>query len=76
MEIKILGTGCFNCKLLEANVKKALEESNKVATIIKVTEITDIMSYGILSTPGLVIDEKVVSYGKVCSVGEIKKLLI
>ncbi len=75
MKIEILGTGCPNCIRLEENTKKALEESNKKAELIKVTEIQDIMTYGVMSTPALVIDGEVKSYGKVNSVEEIKELL-
>ena len=75
MKIKILGTGCPNCKILEKNTKEAIEELNLKAEVEKVTDITEIMEYGIMSTPALVVDEKVVSYGKVLSSEEIKKLL-
>jgi len=75
MRIKILGTGCPNCKILEKNTKEAIEELNLKAEVEKVTDITEIMEYGIMSTPALVVDEKVVSYGKVLSSEEIKKLL-
>lgn len=75
MKIKILGTGCPNCKVLEKNTKEAIENLNLKAEIEKVTDIGEIMSYGIMSIPALVIDEKVVSYGKVLSSEEIKKLL-
>ena len=75
MRIKILGTGCPNCKILEKNTKEAIEELNLKAEVEKVTDITEIMEYGIMSTPVLVVDEKVVSYGKVLSSEEIKKLL-
>ena len=75
MKIKILGTGCPNCKFLEANTKKALEELNKKAEVEKITDIAKIMGYSVMSTPALVVDEKVVSYGKVLSSEEIKKLL-
>jgi len=75
MKIEILGTGCPNCILLENNVKKALEETKKRAELIKVTEIRDIMSYGVMSTPAIVIDGEVKSYGKVNSVEEIKVFL-
>ena len=75
MKIKILGSGCPNCKVLEANVKKAVEEMKIKADVEKVTDIEKIMEYGIMSTPALVIDEKVVSYGKVLTSEEIKKLL-
>lgn len=75
MLIKILGTGCRNCVTLAENTKKALEELGKVAEIVKVEDIKEIMSYGIMSTPALVIDEKVVSYGKVLKSKDIAKLI-
>jgi len=75
MKIEILGTGCPNCIRLEENAKKALEETGKKAELIKVTEIQDIMSYGVMSTPAIVIDDEVKSYGKVNSVEEIKKMI-
>ena len=75
MKIEILGTGCPNCIRLEENTKKALEETGKKAELVKVTEIPNIMSYGIMSTPALVIDGEVKSYGKVNSIEEIKKLI-
>lgn len=73
--IKILGTGCPNCVKLEANVKLALEKSGINANVEKVTDIAEIMSYNIISLPWIVIDEKVVSSGKVLSVDEIINLL-
>ncbi|KKQ93851.1 MAG: redox-active disulfide protein 2 [candidate division CPR2 bacterium GW2011_GWC1_39_9] len=75
MQIKILGPGCPNCKKLEAHTKKALEELKMEAEIEKVTDIQDIVSYGVMSTPALVIDEKVVVSGSVPDVKEIKDLL-
>jgi len=75
MKIKILGTGCPNCKTLEKRVKKVVAENNFEAEIIKVEDIMDIMEYNIMSTPGLVVDEKVVSKGRVPSEKEIKELL-
>ena len=75
MKIKVLGSGCPNCKVLEANTKKAVEELKIKAKIEKVTDIEKIMGYGIMSTPALVVNEKVVSYGKVLSSEEIKKFL-
>lgn len=75
MKIEILGTGCPKCKMLEANAKKALEESGKKAEIVKVTEIDKIVSYGVMSTPAIVIDGEVKSYGKVADVEEIKRML-
>ena len=65
MVIKILGAGCSKCKVLEARVKELVSKHNIAATVEKVTEIQDIMNYGILSTPGLVINEKVKSSGYV-----------
>lgn len=75
MKIEILGTGCPKCKMLEANAKKALEESGKKAEIVKITEIDKIINYGVMSTPALVIDGEVKSYGKVADVEEIKEML-
>jgi small redox-active disulfide protein 2 len=65
MVIKILGAGCSKCKVLEARVRELVSKHNIAATVEKVTEIRDIMKYGILSTPGLVINEKVKSSGNV-----------
>jgi len=75
MEIKILGIGCKNCVNLAKNTEEALKELGMEATITKVTDMKDIAKYGIMRTPGLVIDEKVVSYGKVASTKEITELL-
>lgn len=76
MEIKILGTNCCsNCSLLEKNTRKAVEELKLKADVEKITDITKIMEYGVMSIPALVVDKKVVSYGKVLSSEEIKKLL-
>lgn len=75
MNIKILGTGCPNCKRLEANTKAAVEELGVKATIEKVTDIKEIMKFGVMSTPALVVDEKVKVMGKVPSSQDIKKYL-
>lgn len=75
MKIKILGSGCSNCIRLENSVRKVLMEKDINAEVEKVTDIQDIMSYGVMSTPSLVIDEKVVSYGRVLSPEEIKRLI-
>lgn len=75
MNIKILGTGCTNCKKLEENARKAVEELGLDATIEKVTEIKDIMKYGVMKTPALVVDEKVKIMGRVATSDEIKKYL-
>ena len=75
MIIKVLGSGCRNCVLLKENTEKALEETGIEAAIVKVEDMKDIVSYGVMRTPALVIDEKVVSYGKVLKPNDIVKLL-
>lgn len=75
MLIKILGTGCPNCIKLESNTKLALQKMGIEATIEKVTDIVDIMSYNIMSNPWLVVDWKVVSSGKVLDVDDIVLLI-
>jgi small redox-active disulfide protein 2 len=75
MEIKVLGTGCPKCKRLEQITCEVLTEMGVTAAVTKVTDITDIMSYEILSTPGLVIDEKVVSSGRLPSKAEITSMI-
>ncbi|MFN8134827.1 MAG: thioredoxin family protein [Bacteroidales bacterium] len=76
MEIKILGTGCTNCKNLEKATFNAVAELNLNANVSKVEDIQQIMSYGIMRTPALVVDEKVIMSGRVPSVNEIKDLLV
>lgn len=76
MEIKILGTGCPNCKTLEKYVIEAVAEMKIEATVEKEEDIVKIMSYGIMRTPGLVVNGKVAISGRVPSVKEIKELLI
>jgi small redox-active disulfide protein 2 len=75
MKIEILGTGCAKCKALEEATKQAVAQSGKFAQIEKVEDIMKIMEYGVMSTPGLVIDAKVVSTGKLLSVAEIVDLI-
>lgn len=75
VNIKILGTGCPNCQRLEDSTKQALEELKMETQIEKVTEIADIMSYGVMGTPALVVDEKVEVSGRVPDVAEIKTIL-
>jgi small redox-active disulfide protein 2 len=75
MEIKVLGTGCTNCKTLEKSVLNALAEMNFDANVEKVEDITKIMAYGIMRTPALVINEKVIFSGRVPSVKEIKEII-
>ena len=75
MVIKILGSGCKNCMMLADNVKAALSESGLVAQVEKVTDIQQIIPYGVMSMPAMVIDEKVVSFGKVLKPADISKIL-
>ena len=71
LTIKVLGSGCANCKKLEAIARKAIAGLNVEAEVIKVTNYDDIMKYPILSTPGLVVNEKLVSAGRIPSEAEI-----
>lgn len=73
--VKILGMGCPKCKALAEAVEKAAKELNIECNIEKVTDLNKISQYGVLATPALVVDEKVVSAGKVLSVDEVKKFL-
>jgi len=76
MEIKILGTGCAKCKTLEQLTREVVSKNNIDATITKVEDIVEIMKYNIMTTPALVVNEKVVSKGRIPSAEEIKQLLI
>lgn len=71
MDIQVLGTGCLKCKQLEENVRKAAPQ----ARVEKITDLNKILSAGVMMTPALVVDGKIVSQGKVLSSEEIKKLL-
>ncbi len=75
MIIKILGTDCPRCVKLEKSTKEALKKLGLLADVVKVTEVQDMLSYGIMSSPALVIDEKVVMYGQNPSIEEIIKLI-
>lgn len=75
MIIKVLGSGCKNCVALKENTEAALKETGIDAEVVKVENMKDIVSYGVMQTPALVIDEKVVSYGKVLKSQEIVKIL-
>ncbi len=63
MIVKILGTGCKRCNTLENKIRELIKQNKIEAVVEKVTDIQEMMSYGIMATPGLVIDEKVKSYG-------------
>lgn len=73
--VKVLGSGCPKCNQLEAAAKAALEQLGMDTTIDHVTDFTQIASYGVMTTPALVIDGKVVSYGKVLKTEEVVKIL-
>ena len=75
MKIEVLGSGCAKCKRLEKNVQKALKKSSVRAEVEKVEDITEIMERGVMMTPALVIDGKVVSTGKVLSPEDVIKLI-
>lgn len=73
--IKILGSGCAKCNELESNTKAALEQLGMDSVIDHVTDFVKIASYGVMSTPALVVDGKVVSYGKVLKTNDVIKIL-
>jgi len=75
MKIEILGGGCANCTKLYESARKAVSDSGKKATIVKVTDYSEIASYGVMRTPALVIDGDIKSEGRVPTVDEIKKML-
>ena len=75
MEIKILGPGCAKCKTLDKLTHEVVEKNGIKANITKVEDIMEIMKYGVMSTPAMVIDEKVVLKGRVPSSDELKQLL-
>jgi small redox-active disulfide protein 2 len=76
LDIKVLGPGCRNCQELEARVKQALLELQAEATVMKVTDYQDIARAGIMMTPGLIIDGKVLSQGKLPPVGTLKTCIV
>ena len=71
LTIKVLGSGCANCKKLEVIAHQVVDQLGMEAKIVKVTEYPDIMAYNIMSTPGLVINEKVVSTGRIPTPAEV-----
>ncbi|MFZ4522701.1 MAG: thioredoxin family protein [Bacteroidales bacterium] len=75
MEIKILGPGCAKCKSLDRLTREVVEKHGINATVTKVEDIMEIMKYGVMSTPALVVDEKVILKGRVPSADELKQLL-
>lgn len=75
LEIKVLGPGCANCKRVEQMAHREVEKLGLTANIEKITDYGEIMAYGVMSTPGLVIDGKVVSYGRLPSNEEVSNWL-
>jgi small redox-active disulfide protein 2 len=75
MDIKILGSGCVNCRNLETNTRAALDELGLTVDIDKVTDPGEIISWGVMSTPALVVDDEVVVSGRVPKADQIKQLL-
>ena len=75
LHIEILGPGCANCRALEANARQAVDQLGLDATLDKVTDYATIAGYGVISTPGLVVDGRVVSTGRVPSAVQIVELL-
>jgi small redox-active disulfide protein 2 len=75
MEIKVLGPGCANCRRLYAEAERAIAQSGQPATLTKVEAIEEIAGYGILRTPGLVIDGQVVASGRIPGAAEILTLI-
>ena len=71
LTIKVLGSGCANCKRVEQIVHKVVDEMTLQAEVIKVTEYPEIMKYNVMSTPGLVINEKIVSTGRIPTPAEV-----
>ncbi len=76
LTIKVLGPGCANCKRLEQMALKIVQDLALQAEIIKVTDYNDIAAYNILSTPGLVINEKVVAWGRIPSMQEVTDWIV
>lgn len=75
MEIKVLGTGCANCKALFATVQQAVEQLGIDAQVVKEEDLMKIMEYNVMTLPAIVIDGKVVSKGKKLNVDQVKELL-
>lgn len=75
MEIKVLGSGCAKCKTLEKLTREAVAEAGIDATVSKVEDMYEIMRHGVMVTPALVVDGKVLVKGKVPTVAEIKEIL-
>jgi small redox-active disulfide protein 2 len=75
MKIQILGTGCPKCNQLYQNAQQAVAEAGIEASVEKVTNLNDIMTFGVMVTPALAIDGRVKAYGKIPTVDDIKKMI-
>ena len=75
LTVKILGPGCANCRKLEAIAREAASSANLQADFVKVTDMKDIMAYDLMSTPGLVVNDTLVSSGRIPTVSEVQKWL-
>ena len=75
MEIKVLGTGCANCKKTKAVIADAVKEMRLDLQVVEVQDIPSIMAYGVMSTPAIVIDEKVVSTGRVPAKSQVIEMI-
>lgn len=75
LTIKILGSGCANCKKLEAVARDAAAQGNVAAEFVKVTDMKEIMGYDVMSTPALVINDKVMSSGRIPATADVLKWL-
>lgn len=76
MEIKILGSGCTKCRALNKITQEVVSKNDIDAIVMKVEDIMEILQYGVMTTPALVVDEKVVLKGRIPSEEELKQLLI
>lgn len=75
LEIKVLGSGCQNCKRTKAVIGEVITENKFDAKVVEVTDMADIMSYGVMSTPAIVMNEKVVSTGRVPSKASVVEMI-
>jgi small redox-active disulfide protein 2 len=76
LKIKVLGPGCANCKRLEQLTRREVEKLGLAADIEKITDYGDILAYGVMSTPGLVINEQVMAFGRIPSNQEVTDWLL
>lgn len=75
MEIKVLGSGCANCKKLHENVSRAVSEMGLQAEVLYIKDLKEIAKSGLLRTPGLIVDNVIISYGRVLTTEETKRLI-